>query len=117
MNKQYISEAFDALHEMQNMKTNTKDLSKESTRAYDLVDLIVDYEDILGYCTEDEKGQDVYVKYNTHTNECVVYQRDASGLPVIISFSTIPISRYRRKVKQEYIDELPATEYGKSVYR
>lgn len=117
MNKQYISEAFDALHEMQNMKTNTKNVPQESTRAYELVDLIVDYEDILGYCTEDEEGQDVYVKYNTHTNECVVYKRDASGSPVIISFSTIPINRYRRKVKQEYIDELPATEYGKSVYR
>ena len=116
MNKQYISEAFDIVHEMQSMKKNIKTVPQESTRAYELVDFIVDYEDILGYCTEDEKGQDVYVKYNTHTNECVVYQRDASGSPVIISFSTIPISRYRRKEKQEYIDELPTTEYGKKVF-
>lgn len=117
MNKQYISEAFDTLHEMQTMKTNRKNFSNESTRAHELIDLIVDYEDILGYCTEDEKGQDVYVKYNTHTNECVVYQRDASGLPVIISFSKIPLNIYKRKARREYIDELPATEYGKSVYR
>lgn len=116
MNKYYISEAFDQLDQMQNKKKTSKKVIKESASADSLIDLIVDYEDILGYLTLDEKGQFVYVKYNTHTNECVVYQRDSSGLPVIISFSKIPLNIYKRKARREYIDEIPSAEYGKHWY-
>lgn len=116
MNKPYISEAFDTLHEMQNKdKNKQKEIIKKSASIDELINMRVDYENILGYWTEDEEGQDVFVKYNTHTKECVVYQRDSSGLPVIIRFSEIPLNIYNRKARKEYMDELPSSE-GKYWY-
>ena len=70
----------------------------------------VDYKTVLGYKAVDNKGQEAFIKYNTQTEEYVVYHRAPSGEPLIVSFYHRPIREFTGKKALEYIDELPDTE-------
>lgn len=70
----------------------------------------VDYKTILGYKASDDKGQEAFIKYNTKTEEYVVYHRSPSGEPLIVSFYHRPLREFTGKKALEYIDELPDTE-------
>lgn len=70
----------------------------------------VDYKTVLGYKACDDKGQEAFIKYNTKTEEYVVYHRALSGEPLIVSFYHRPLREFTGKKALEYIDELPETE-------
>ena len=57
----------------------------------------VDYKTILGYVAVDNKGQEAFIKYNTKTEEYVVYHRSPAGEPSAHSCARIsclrPVSR------------------------
>lgn len=70
----------------------------------------VDYKTILGYKAVDNKGQEAFIKYNTKTEEYVVYHRSPSGEPLVVSFYHRPMREFTGKKAFEYVDELPDTE-------
>lgn len=78
--------------------------------ADDLANSKVDYKTVLGYKACDDKGQEAFIKYNTKTEEYVVYHRAPSGEPLIVSFYHRPLREFTGKKALEYIDELPETE-------
>ncbi len=78
--------------------------------ADDLANSKVDYKTVLGYKACDDKGQEAFIKYNTKTEEYVVYHRAPSGEPLIVSFYHRPLREFTGKKALEYIDELPDTE-------
>ena len=75
-----------------------------------LADTPVNHKTILGYVAQDNKGQVAYIKYNTKTEEYVVYHRGKHGEPIIVSFYHRPIREFTGKKAAEYIDELPDGE-------
>lgn len=89
-----------------------KHMTKESyEQAADrLANSRVDYRSILGYVAVDNKGQQAYIKYNTKTEEYVVYHRSPEGDPIIVTFYHRPLREFTGKKALEYVDELPATE-------
>lgn len=78
--------------------------------ADDLANSKIDYKTVLGYKACDDKGQEAFIKYNTKTEEYVVYHRAPSGEPLIVSFYHRPLREFTGKKALEYIDELPETE-------
>ena len=70
----------------------------------------VDYKTILGYVAVDNKGQEAFIKYNTKTEEYVVYHRSPAGEPLIVSFYHRPLREFTGKKALEYVDELPSDE-------
>ena len=95
---------------------NQKECGKHVTEddyekaADNLANSKVDYKTILGYKASDDKGQEAFIKYNTKTEEYVVYHRSPSGEPLIVSFYHRPLREFTGKKALEYIDELPDTE-------
>lgn len=95
---------------------NQKEFGKHVTEddyekaADNLANSKVDYKTILGYKASDDKGQEAFIKYNTKTEEYVVYHRAPSGEPLIVSFYHRPLREFTGKKALEYIDELPETE-------
>lgn len=70
----------------------------------------IDYKTILGYVAVDSKGQEAFIKYNTKTEEYVVYHRSPTGEPLIVSFYHRPLREFTGKKALEYVDELPSDE-------
>ena len=95
---------------------NQKEFGKHMTEdeyeeaADNLANSKIDYRTILGYKAVDNKGQEAFIKYNTQTEEYVVYHRSPKGEPLIVSFYHRPLREFTGKKALEYVDELPDTE-------